>query len=373
MLNRLGLALMLALPLGGCGGASDALRVFRGAAAQTHDPCTVLSGGESQPYVGALATPPYRASDGAADAAGDECVYRGKDGRQLTLRPSWEGGELMGRVLQGVPSAFGGVLGKGAPGLDSLTHMVMKQDAGPWDRATWIPGGSLFASKGQHQVVIDVSAASGRETDALALTRIVMPRFEHPLAYDGARAVALVPKPRARPNHACDLLPAAAVQAAIGPLDGGASSDAPETSCTWRVRTAQGERSYPVEIVWQGGRKNYQMLVHGMMAVGGMLGAPSGSPLDSLTPPPQMQAVVGGLMEMVSGSAEGGGAGSANGAAAMIGFRTDTGLAGPWDHAALLHGTQLLAVRGDVFVGMSLMSADYEKAKALMRAICERL
>jgi hypothetical protein len=139
------------------------------------------------------------------------------------------------------------------------------------------------------------------------------------------------------------------------------------------VRTAQGQRSYPVEVVWQGGEKNYQMLVHGMSMAGGLSGAPSSSPLDTMKLPPQMQQVMGGLMKMVSGGAEGGGADSAPGAVATVGVRTDTTLTGPWDRAALLHGTQLIAVRGDAFVGMSLVSADYEKAKALLAAICSRL
>jgi hypothetical protein len=39
----------------------------------------------------------------------------------------------------------------------------------------------------------------------------------------------------------------------------------------------------------------------------------------------------------------------------------------------LLHGTQLIAVRHDVFVGMSLKSADYVKARALLAAICAQL
>ena len=54
-------------------------------------------------------------------------------------------------------------------------------------------------------------------------------------------------------------------------------------------------------------------------------------------------------------------------------MRTDTTLVGPWDRAALLHGTQLMAVRHDVIVAMSLQSADYERAKALLVAICSRL
>ena len=121
----------------------------------------------------------------------------------------------------------------------------------------------------------------------------------------------------------------AQVESALGPLAGEPESDAPETSCTYRVATAKGRRAYPVEYVWDGGQKNYRMLEHGMATVAG--------------------------------------------AAATIGYRTDTTLADPWEHAALLHGTRLIGLRHDTLVGIDLQSADYEKAKALLAAICSRL
>ena len=45
-----------------------------------------------------------------------------------------------------------------------------------------------------------------------------------------------------------------------------------------------------------------------------------------------MQQAIGGVMKMIGGPS---GAASAPGAAATVGFRTDTTLKGPWDHAAL--------------------------------------
>jgi hypothetical protein len=334
------------------------------ATAEAQDPCALLSAVEAMPYVGPLATPPYRASDGAADPHGDQCVYRGKDGRQVTVLPDWSGGgAIAGSVVQGAANALGRV--------NPMAHQVVKAEAaGPWDKATWIPGGALFASKGNHSAQVDVSGASGREEDAIALAKIIMPRFGHPLSYDGAKAVALVPKPRPHPASACDVIPQADVEAAIGPLAGAPSSDSPETSCTWKVTTSEGERDYAVEFVWQGGQKNYTMLKHQMATVAGVMGTPASSPMDTMKPPPEMQKMIGGMMKMVGGR---GAEGTAPGAATTIGFQTDTMLTGPWDNASLLHGTQLIAVRHDVFVGMSLESADYERAKALLVAICSRL
>ena len=363
---RLALALAILTPLAGCRASDDV------ATARAHDPCTLLWSGEAEPYVGALATPPYRASDGAADVAGDECMYRGKDGRQVTIRPDWSGGGASaGTVAQGAADLLGTVLSKGGgAGFDTLAHRVVKPEPGPWDKATWIPGGSLFASKGEQSAQVDVSGASGKESDALALARIAMPRLDHPLDYDGAKAVALAPKPSPHPAKACDLVPRSEVEAAIGPLAGPPTSDSPETSCTWRVTSAQGTRTYAVEFVWQGGQKNYAMLTHGMSMVGGLLGAPSSSSARHDEAAAADAAGDRRLMKMIGGPS---GAGSAPGAAATVGFRTDTTLKGPWDHAALLHGTQLLAVRHDAFVGMTLESADYPKAKALLAAICSRL
>ena len=342
--------------------------------AQTADPCALLSAAEAAPFVGPLATPPYRASDGAADVRGDQCMYRGKDGRQFTVAPDWNGGgAIAGSSVQDAAKMVGGALNRASGGADgdTMTHRVVKAEAtGPWDKATWIPGGSLFVSKAKRSAQIDVSGASGKEADAIALARIIMPRFDHPLSYDGAKAVALVPKPRPHPANACDFIPRADVEAAIGRLAGAPTSDSPETSCTYRVATAKGERDYVVGFVWQGGQKNYTMLKHQMATVGEAMGMPTSSPIDTMKPPPQMQAMMGGLMRMVGGSEA---KGKAPGAASTIGFRTDTTLAGPWDGASLLHGTQLIAVRHDVFVGMSLQSADYDKAKALLAAICSRL
>ncbi len=369
----------------GCGGGNqDAISQLKATVAAdraeragAHDPCGLVSAGEVQPYVGPLASPPFRASDGAPDTRGDECLYRGKDGRTIMVRPSWEGGQLMGQVIQGIPNALGAALSKGSgdTGFNAMTHMVMKPEPGPWDKATWIPSGSLFASKGQLQVIVDVSGATGRESDAVALAKIAMPRFDHPLDYDGAKAVALAPKPQSHPADACQFLPSSVVTAAIGPLQGNPESNPDGSKCTYRTATAQGTRTYPVEFVWEGGGKNYAMVTHGMSMFGNMTGLPTSSPLDTMNLPPQAKQMMGGIMKMVTGASSPGGDNrtSAPGAVTTVGFKTDTTLKGPWDRATLLHGTQLIAVRHDVMVGMTLESADYAKAKALLDAICERL
>ena len=375
-----GLAVVGWAGLAGWGGNSGSLHMMgpaiaSGAVLAADDPCTLLSASEAAPYVGPLSSPPYRASDGAPDVRGDQCVYRGKDGRVVTVEATWSGGAAASKAAQDVPNKLGsGLASSGATGMDTMAHRVMKsEEAGPWDRATWIPGGSLLATKGDASVSIDVTGSSGQEKDALALARIMVPRLAHPLHYDGAKAVALAPKPVAHPAHACDFIPVAEVVAAIGPLDGAPTSDSPETTCTYRVHTAQGERTYEVSYGWTNGQKAYAAQTHGMASLGGLMGAPMSSPLDTMHQSPQMKTMMGVMMKMVGGSSKPGAAAAAPGATSTMGMRTDTTLVGPWDRAALLHGTQLMAVRHDVMVAMSLQSADYNKAKALLIAICSRL
>ena len=146
-----------------------------GSAAQ--DPCTLLSAPEAEPYVGALALAPFRASDGSdtPDGAGEECVYRGKDGTQLTVLADWRGGGMMSKVLAGLPK-----------GVEMPETAVPEKETAPWDKVTWTAGGALFVYKGDAQIRIDLSAAGGRENDALAMAREIVPRIGHPLSYSGS-------------------------------------------------------------------------------------------------------------------------------------------------------------------------------------------
>jgi hypothetical protein len=334
------------------------------------DPCTLLSSNEAEVYVGVLGSLPYRASDdGTPDVSGETCMYRGSDGRQVGITLI-KGGGSAAEAISDVPNAVGGALEKaGATGMGATAHRVMADVQGPWDHATWIPGGSMMVSKGSDAANIDMTGASGKEDDAVSIAKQIVPRFDHPLDYDGAKAVASVPKPKAHPEQACDLVPRAAVEAAIGALDGAPTQGADADECDYKVASAQGPRTYKVEYVWQGGRKNYNMLKHGMSTMGSVMGgAIPTAGMDNMKMDSNTSKMIGGLMKMAGGGGPG-----APGAATQVGFKTDTTLKGPWDNASLLHGTQLIAVKSDVMVGMDLQTADYEKAKALMAVICSRL
>jgi hypothetical protein len=343
-------------------------------AAPATDPCTLLSGNEAQAYVGGLSTPPFRANDdGVADVRGTLCVYRGTGGRQVSIRWRSEGAAQAASITEAVPNTVGSGLDKaGQSGMAATAHRVIAQGPeGPWDKVSWIPGGTLFVTKGDRGADIDMAGASGKESEAVSIARQIVPRFDHPLTYDGARAAASAPKPKSPSGSACAVVSQAAVEAAIGSLQGTPTANGDGSQCAYRVATQQGLRTYTVEYVWQGGLKNYNMLKNGPSTLGSAMGGniPMGG-LDSMPQDAKTSALIGGLMQMAGG---GGGAGAARGAATQVGFKTDSSLQGPWDNATLLHGTQLLAVKADVMVGMDLQSADYEKAKALLAAICSRL
>jgi hypothetical protein len=353
-------------------GVAAALVASFARAGAAMDPCTLVAASEVQKYVGVLSTLPFRANnDGAANPKGSECVYRGSGGRQIAVVWNPAGAAQSGDIIDSVPNTVGGAFDKvGQPGFSANAHRVIAQGpAGPWDKANWIPGGTLFITKGDQGVNIDMSGASGSEDEAVAIARLAVPRFNDPLIYDGARAALNVPKAKAH-GAACTVVAKAAVEAAIGPLSGVPVASSDGTRCDYPVATSQGQRIYSVEYVWQGGLKNYNMLKNGPATMGTAMGGsiPMGG-LNSMPTDPQSAALIGGLMKLVGGADAGG----APGAATQIGFKTDSTLQGPWDNATLLHGTQLLAVKADVMVGMDLKSADYEKAKALMAAICSTL
>jgi hypothetical protein len=265
---------------GALGALDSAVRAGR---ASAPDPCAYLAGSEAESFVGKLKMPPYRATDdGMGDVNGGHCVYMGDDGRQLLVRVGANSG--VGKVIHGVPDMLGSVLAKsGGEGMDSAAHRIMAETKGPWDQATWIPGGSLFVMKGDMEGQVDVSGSSGQQKEAVAIATLMVSRFGHPLDYDGAKAVAMAPKPKPHPASACDVLPTSQVEAAIGALSGSPEADPDGTTCKYHVASEKGLRTYSVEYVWQGGRKNYNMLVHGMSTLGSVMGGdiPTGG-LDSI-------------------------------------------------------------------------------------------
>ena len=170
--------------------------LLRAAGAATPDACRWLTAGEATPFVGAPSTPAFRATDqGQPSATGSSCVYRGSGGRQIIVTSTGDGGRHTDDLLGSVRGTMvGGLQKSGNPDLAATTNRVLvRGPAGPWDSVNWIPGGTLFVTKGDQGFNVDMGGASGREEEALAIARLIVPRLTLPLAYDGARAAAAAP------------------------------------------------------------------------------------------------------------------------------------------------------------------------------------
>lgn len=332
------------------------------------DSCGSLAPSEAEPYVGPLGTPPYRYDDAAAmpDPAGDACMYHGRDGRSVVVTVSRGAGAAeVGKIVTDAPKVLARAMAAGSGGNaqspNALTSLL-SGPPGPWDRSMWSPMGTLTVWKGDAQIMVDVSGSEAGQPGAIDLATKIVGRLDHPLDYDGAHAATLAPKPHEKLANACDLIPRARAEQILGPLDGSPIADPDGTECTYKVKGAGDPQTYPMSVTWRGGYQALDRLKHTLPMSSGILGTPKISmpTLDSSS-----QKLLGGLMKMVGGSA--------TGAPVKTSFKTDTTLRGPWDAAALINGTVLSATRHDVMVTFELQSADYDKAKALLAAACERL
>lgn len=329
-----------------------------GAQERDNDSCRWLASGEAEPYVGSLASPPYRYDDASASPSpsGDYCMYRGRDGRSVVVTVGRAAGvSQIGKTVTEAPKKIAGPESQGAK--------LLAGPAGTWDRSMWSPMGALTVWKGDAQVIVDVSGSEAGQPGAVALATRIVGRLDHPLEYDGARAAALAPKPHPRLASACDLIPRSRVEQILGPLDGSPVSDPDNNACTYKVKGTGEPQSYPMAITWSGGYRALDRVKHTLPMNSGMLGTPTTATMPTLDS--SQQKMLGGLMKMVGGSA--------TGAPVKTSFKTDTTLRGPWDAAALINGSQLGATRHDVMVMFDINHADYDKAKALLAAACERL
>jgi hypothetical protein len=267
----------------------------------------------------------------------------------------------------------------GANPAGGATAVMGSAGPGPWDNSNWFPTGTLVAYKNDDAIYVDVSGASGGKAAAIDLGTRAIGRMMQPLKYDGAAAVAQAPKP-VKPVPPCDLVPRARAEAILGPLASDPAPDPDGSSCTYVVGSPDGRISYQLGITWTGGYKELNQLKHSTSVVAGLAGSTEGGQSipglasrnaqgGSMPTMPQLdeksQKIMNGFTKAVGLPGMG--------AAAQRGMATDTTLTGPWDAGALINGSWLVVTKHDVGLAMVLGSADYDKAKALMAAACERL
>jgi hypothetical protein len=357
------------------------------------DPCRYLAASEVEPYTGPLVAPPYRAGseNSVPDRKGDGCLYRGTSGRNVVVQYSAAGGAMAGTVARRVPAVMDRLLHNGAGGINSAGQPEQQQGPGaaimgsagpgPWDNSNWFPTGTLIVFKGDASFVVDNSAADGGKSGAIDLATKALARLAQPLDYNGAAAVALAPKP-VPPVPPCTLIPRAKAEAILGTLSADPAVDPDGDGCVYTVSGDDGQVEYPVKLTWTQGYKELATMKHSMSMVAGLMGPASKS--FNVGAGPKIQMPAGGAMpdipkldpaqqKMMSGFFKAVGVPGAGGAISR-GLKTDTTLAGPWDSAAMINGMWLLASKNDVGVLIDLgKGADYDKAKALLAAACERL
>ena len=334
------------------------------------DPCIYLASTEAEAYVGPLATPPFRfdESTGAPDAAGKHCMYRGRNGREIMVDVLAGGARMEAAVTAGVPRVMGRMLkATGHGDLQGVPAAITQQgEQGPWDNAQWMPViGTLQAVKGDSGLTIDVLASNAGEQGAYVLAREALPRLSKPLDYDGTHAAALAPKPRAPLANACDLIPRARVEQAIGSLSRAPEQDSSGKRCTYRAAAADGTQEYPLDITWINGAREFAHMKSSIGSAATALGMPGGG---SPTVPPESQKMVQQMLGQITKMS-----GGTLGAPGLMHPASDSSLTGPWDAAGLIAGG-LVATKHNVMVQLPLTpTADYDKAKALLAAACEQL
>ena len=334
------------------------------------DPCIYLASTEAEAFVGPLVSPPFRfdESTGAPDAGGTHCMYRGRNGREIMVDVIAGGARMGAAITAGVPGAVGRMLqGTGHEDLQGVPAALTKQGAkGPWDNAQWMAvTGTLQAVKGDSGLSIDVAASNAGEPGAYVLAREALPRLGKPLEYDGAHAAALAPKPRTPLANACDLIPRARVEQAIGSLAGAPEQDSSGKRCTYRAAATDGTQEYPVDITWINGTREFAHMKSSVGSAATALGMPGGG---SPAVPPESQKMVQQMLGQITKMS-----GGTLGAPALMHPASDSSLTGPWDAAGLIAGG-LVATKHNVMVQLPLTpTSDYDKAKALLAAACEQL
>ena len=250
---------------------------------------------------------------------------------------------------------------------------------GPWDNSNWFPQGNLIAYKGDAAIMVDIVGADGGKDGAVDLGTKAVNRLSQPLDYNGAKAVALAPKP-VRPVPPCDLVPRDQAERILGHLTADPQPDSDGTACTYQVASADGDVSYKMGIGWTQGYKSLNMMKHNMATVGPLLAGAAktfnvgrhGIPGTAPSAMPDMPKLDSGQQKILGAFTKALGM-PGMGAAVSRGLKTDTTMVGPWDAAALVNGSWLIASKDDVSLTIILGTADYDKAKALLAAACERL
>lgn len=335
---RLGTAALLALLTAcggrgsdGAGGAGD--NVATAAEASTSsgpDPCTLVSQGEMERFMGPLGEPPYRVDKNRLpDPAGDKCIYRDRASRYVVLDVDWDGGPLLMKIMGATVVAAEDLLGTRDLGADTL--------AGAWDEVA-VSFGRLVALKDSTAVIVDPMGSRLDRGAQARIAAIALGRVKSPLRYDGAKPARARPADPA-PRDPCSLVTRAEAETLMGPLraDPAASADGSECSFTLKEEAFGTPIENVLRVQWRGG---FYSLGEERLATG-----------MAKTVMTQDMGEVPDLEQNTSGGAE------------------------PWDDAQVLLGGRVTVVARDMLfqaIGTGFNGFDEAKARELLRIAVRR-
>lgn len=324
------LAMLLAVACGGGGAASggDEAKAEPAAedvaSADPADPCRLVSQQEMETFIGPLLQPPYRVKDRKPDPAGDGCLYRAKDYRNVTIELDREAGELGFRMLAGAGTQIEEALTGTNVGLDTLEAS--------WDRIGQ-PFGHLIALKDSATVLIDPLGSRLDLGAQVRLISVALGRLDKPLAYDGGLAARRFKDMSVAARDPCTLVTPAEAEALMGKLRAAPHVSEEGDACV-----------FPLASVVFGQPMDRQLQVQwsdGFYALGQER---------------QAMGMAGKMMPMIAGDDD----------APAVGENV-AGEAEPWDERITLLGGVVTVVKRDVVLKIAAEGVDkFDEARALL-------
>jgi len=218
------LLVLTAACAGGSGDEADGSAGADQAAPSGPDPCTLVSQGEMEEFLGPLGEPPYRVDvNRRPDPAGDRCLYRDRSWRYVVLEVDWDDGSMALAVMGGATQTVADILGtEGTTDLD-----------GAWDQAK-VAFGRLMALKGNTAVTVDPMGSRLDRAAQARIAAIALGRAASPLSYDGAKA-SRSRKSDPTPQDPCSLVTRAEAEALMGRLRGDPTTSDDGSECVFEL------------------------------------------------------------------------------------------------------------------------------------------
>jgi len=296
------------------------------------DPCTLVSEAEMTGILGPLGERPYRIDNNRrTDPAGDDCMYRARDGHNISLSVDWEDGELLMKMSGATAGSVEKILGTQDVGVDTLE--------GAWDEVA-LPFGRLIARKGKTAVTVDPLGARVGQAAVVRIAAMALRRVGSPLSYDGGKAARdRQPDPPAR--NPCSLVTKQEAEGLMGRLRGDPVASADNSECDFPV-DAEALGSPVTNTLTVQWREGFYSLGEELLATGMATKV--------------MKQEMGGDIPALG--------------------TTSPGAEEPWAEMHVLLGGMVTVVKNDVLLkiaGHGVAGFDEEKAKALLRIAARRL